>query len=379
MEYKFLYIDDVNSVKAEGTISSLREKGFLNVVHENPAGSWEKQRDRFLKTNFNEDYNGLLLDLRLEDFVNTAGETSYFKGTSLAQELRTLMKEKELLDIPIILLSASNYLKLSFDRTGKDLFDMIIPKESLKGTKFEDVRKKLISLASGYEQLKFYNRAKPIEYVLNILKISEDRLDSRIASIMLDLVKVTTHEIASFIIKQLLVREGVLISENVLAARLGIDYANSPDWNNLLDILASTEYKGVFNSGWRRWWMYDIEGWWNTHTGSISMKQSHAVERVRLIAQFTGLENLTPAKPGPMSKSDKFWTVCVGTERPLDIIEGLLIANQDSLYPWQDRRYICYEEALKRKNPQSWDELASSEKHKLDQIREIHARKRTRR
>ena len=182
MEYNYLYVDDVDSEQAQGTTQALEKTGVLAVFHENPTGNWEKQRARFLDGSFSVDYQGLILDLRLEDYANSHGDNSFYKGTSLAQELRTSMKEGLLVDVPIILLSATNFIEKSFDSTGYDLFDLIVSKESLNGDQFTIRRRHLVGLAHGYKLINAANRENPSEAILDILSLKDYMFDVRLKS-----------------------------------------------------------------------------------------------------------------------------------------------------------------------------------------------------
>jgi hypothetical protein len=120
----------------------------------------------------------------------------------------------------------------------------------------------LISLASGYMViLDFVLRNKSIKMDL-LLNISQIYLDVRIQEYFKSKAH-TVHELARFILRDLIGRPGLLIEEIRLAARLGIDVENSSDWAKLLNLLEEYKYTGPFNQAWPRWWAYGIEKeWW---------------------------------------------------------------------------------------------------------------------
>lgn len=70
-------------------------------------------------------------------------------------------------------------------------------------------------------------------------------IDSRFLSELEDYQSSPVHVQARFIITELLDKQGLLINEDVLAARLGIDKTSSPDWELLkqsLRLLNILEY-----------------------------------------------------------------------------------------------------------------------------------------
>ena len=53
-------------------------------------------------------------------------------------------------------------------------------------------------------------------------------------------------------------------------------------------------------------------------------------------------------------------------------MDGLILANQDNLYPWQDKEYVSVYEVLEETNKNEWGDVASSEKVRLDKLKNIH-------
>ena len=170
-----------------------------------------------------------------------------------------------------------------------------------------------------------------------------------------------------FILRELINKQGLLIDEEVLAARMGIDKDSSEDWSILLEIINSTKYTGVFSEGWQRWWMPLIEEWFESIT-TDNWRSLSARERVEIITKKTGLSRLTFAEKINKSTSDEFWTVCQGYHTPIDTIDGLIIDGQENLYPWQEPLYVSIEAALKRKNKQYWGDIAEVEKEYFEKL-----------
>ncbi|RZJ85116.1 MAG: hypothetical protein EOO20_20435, partial [Chryseobacterium sp.] len=146
MACKYLYIDDAAAEKALGTITGLQKEGVLEVCHIPPKGEWNDEIKSILDDV--KQYNGLILDQRLDQERAANGQHSHYRGTSVAQEIRVLVKENELDDLPIVLLSAEANISGSLDSTGGDLFDHIVSKEDI-GKIFPKTRDILIGLCMG--------------------------------------------------------------------------------------------------------------------------------------------------------------------------------------------------------------------------------------
>ncbi|UPQ78317.1 hypothetical protein M0M57_11875 [Flavobacterium azooxidireducens] len=370
MNCKYLYIDDNSEHNAKGIITGLQKEGELSVDFDNPKGDWEKERERILSDEF-KNYNGLILDLNLEEMPNKDKETSHYKGSSLAQEYRNLSKAGKLKEIPIVLLSATVNLEKYFDRTNEDLFDLIVPREWLNDPiLFAPLRQKLISLSIGYELIsKCKNEDNNL---IELYKYSLELENNRFISEMRSVIGYPTHTVSNFIIKNLLEKSnipvsGILITEEILATRLGIDISKSIDWKNILENLKKYKYRGVFSEGWERWWMSGIEHWWRTELElKNSLRATSARQKIDLLKDKLELTALVPIEKNEKAKSEAFWTKCVGSGVSIDTVDGLLVDGQDNYYPWQDKKYICYEEALKPKGKHKWKKLSPSEEYKLE-------------
>lgn len=359
MVTQYFYIDDDPQ-------SSSKIQGFecdnltIKVVqHQN---SWEEQM-LYLKNN--EQYiDGLILDLKLDDYQNKDHIRASFRGTSLAQEIRTRQKECALKGFPIILFSANDKVELALENSGKDLFDIYIDKSNICDKSFSIYTSQMISLVKGYCKLQSSKNDD------EIFCIDRSLLDSRFLSEFDSLKSSPTHIQARFLITELLEKQGLLLNEDVLAARLGIDKEKSNDWNLLKMKLVHTQYKGVFSEGWTRWWMPLIDVWWSKELkANVLLRTTNAKERVERIQDFYHLNDLTVAERIDKSNSDEFWTVCMAYNRPLDPVDGLLIQGQDNLYPWQEPTYVSIDAALKRKNINIWKDVADIEKDYFKELK----------
>jgi hypothetical protein len=380
MECKYLYIDDAPTAQANGTISGLAEAGKLQITHDHPTGSWDEQIQYIIDKVKN--FHGLILDLRLDQGTSKNGSQSNYRGTSLAQELRILSREKKVDDLPIILLSAEENLINYFDSTGDDLFDLIISKEKISAH-FQVTKEQLCALAIGYPLLRTIakeNTTKSLESILSLPENDFTNLDPRFLTKLVELM-VTAHGFSNFFINQVLKRNGIFIDELTLAARLGIDITNSSDWPDFKSYLyGKIGYHGLYADGWNRFWSYQFDNWiTETINPPEDFRSIKAIDRIKLITEKTDFKKLTAAVPYKLANSDKFWDICQGSGNALDVTEGLLVTNQDALFPWQDRKYVSIQSALYRENSHKWNDVAALEKPKLDKLKAIFGRERVRR
>lgn len=362
---KYLYIDDNTEQDANGLIKGLSK--YIDIFFRNPVGTWEDERNYFLDKDFKE-FHGLILDLNLEEKKNpTTNKISYYKGSTLAQELRNLSKSKEMKEIPIVLLSANKNIDKYFDQTNKDLFDLIIEKESLTNSdKFNEISLKLDVIANAYTQL---SEDKEIEKILDSKLENEDI--KFLSEVNYQLLNKPSHSISNFFIKEILEKNGILINEILLFARLGIDSKKS-DQEDLLklknEILKKIKYTGIFSKGWDRYWMSKLYMFWETISEEKTLRSLTSEERVQILNEKYGLK-LLPFQKDTKSKSSKFWTACKGSNTFIDNIDGLLITGQEKIYPWQDKEYVCIEEALKPTNKAIWRDVSEIEKTKLELLK----------
>lgn len=378
MAIRYLYVDDNVTATVNGQVTALNSnKAELEIIHQQPMGNWEEERNFFL-SKFSEKYDGLIIDLRLDDEKNSKGLQSFYKGTSLAQELRTLSTEKALKEIPIVLLSATAKIEESLDSTGEDLFDIRISKEKLTDESFSVIRNRLIALGNAYKFLIDLKRnTGNYDWSNTVFKVKEEYLDNRFYNKASVLFGKPVHSFVSFIIKSLLSSDGILVSRWTLAARLGVDIEKSEDWEKLVSCFDHSIYRGILCEGWNLWWAYDVESILNEwFSPDVFVRNVKASSRIEVIKKITGLQKLVSAEPLPYSQSSAFWTYCLGTKRAIDPIDGIVVSNQENIAPWEERKYVSIFEALNRKHISSWKDVAATEIERLKKLRTIHSRER---
>ncbi|MBP5503083.1 MAG: hypothetical protein J6Y24_09880 [Bacteroidales bacterium] len=351
-EIKYLYIDDRKD--SQNAILSLREEGKLVIDIIQPPQRI-KDAISILKK---KKYDGLIVDQQLDEKKLDNGEKNTYLGGALAMDIRaneyhTIQKGKDKKDtsIPIVLYSANTNLPLMLYGYGDSIYDLIL---TIKTTNsFKEFRKlipmyqkQLESLVKGYTILK--NKSS----IESLSCPDENNIDSRFVDELKRRDSLTVHTKASFILNELIIKQGILIDEDILAVRLGIDKNKSKDnWNKVLDSLKEyrADYQGVFSEGWPRWWMPMVKNWWYQKIDSDTYIRFYdAKQRVELISEKLNIkEGLIPAKAeSKYSVHNDYWTVCDFSKEPLDIEDGLMLAGQEDLYPWQDAKYVSIHSAL---------------------------------
>ena len=351
MVTKYLYLDDANQKEIEPFIQSASRSKKIEIDLKHPA-MFNDNFDSLIKSLSK--YAGIILDWRLDEVVvSRAGKRYPFRAGALAQELRSRASEGAILPMPIILWSATQKFQSTFqnDYTAQDLFDRKYRKEEVAdfGNR---IAVELDALASGYEEIYRSRSSRHSEGICELLRCGElaEYVDIRVRERFVS-IQPSVYEIAHFILDELIDRPGLLIEEERLAARLGVNLTLSSGWGNLRLALEPFQYKGPFSSAWQRWWNYGIaEQWWfNTINSEYPLSALTATERIEIIAKVTGINDLVPAMPLQQGYHERFYTICEETKLPLDPIDGVII-DESQPEPWQERRYISIDVALRRKS-----------------------------
>lgn len=321
---KYLYIDDESNETVNSFTEGLKNDNLsIEYKHVDEINS----KDFFI--NNLKDYDGLLLDLRTDEF----SRNSNFTGSVWGQHVRDLATDPKIKvkDVPIVLFSTDEKLRATYfkDLTSNNIFDRFLT----KGNSPDNAKIKLISLANGYKEIskeKDFNK---------LLKIDIINLDPRIFSRFEGGEDIPSHEYAQMILKDLIYAKGVLINEKYLATRLGIDKDASADWETVKSAFDIAKYKGVFSDGWDRWWMFSVDKKFNEISGTY-LNYLDAKERVAILKEKLGLENLNYPEPINKNTSYDYWTVCKALKKPLDPHEAFKVYTRSEPKPWQEYEYI---------------------------------------
>lgn len=363
-KYRYLYLDD-DIHNAEIFKDGIEESKLIAISKVSAPDNFDLQLKELVKEQNN--FDGILLDLKLDGYIN-GNKKAHYTAMPIAHEIRTKAREKKWKkEFPIVLVSTKENFKkyYNLDTPSHGLFDIRFVKENIDDAV---VSLKMHAIVKAYIEI-----AKNRPHLEKILAIKDlDALDKRIFNEeLLKGKKAIIFDYANFILKEMIFKPGPLIDENILAARLGIDIKKSKSWKPLKDkILNKFQYKGIYSEAWERWWMYQINEWWESISKN-TLAELDAKERVGILKSKLKLQSLTVATPIDKAKSYNFWTICHGFDRPLDPMEGLRIAGFEPL-AWQDPQYISFEAALERAKREEGLRVHPSELDRLNQIKKAY-------
>ncbi len=347
MVTKYLYLDDESPESIKPYSQAVMGTGKeIKIDVEHPANFLGDFLSLFNRL---KEYQGIILDWRLDETSDQNKKRFDSRASSVAQEIRTRTTQKKLSPIPVILWSQKSKLTATYkdDFTSHDLFDLTYKKEYVSENP-EIVRKQLIAMAIGYQKIINFKKDSRTFKINELLVANEDQLDIRIHE-KFKSKSPSTHEVAQFIYRDLIIKPGLLIDELRLAARLGIAIDNSSGWSKILAFFDKYKYKGPFSDAWPRWWAFGVEKeWWtsvNEKNQPLSLLTSE--DRVSIIKKKTKIQNLVAAIPIANNYHSRFYTICEYYKKPLDIIDGVIIEEPEP-EPWQERRYLSLEAALER-------------------------------
>lgn len=359
--FKYLYLDDNEKTTRDGDVELINKiaKG-ITITTDYPC-SWAQRADQILQ-DLNK-IDGLILDWELTNKSEKAKQGSLqaedvdYSAESLAEHLRVNIARHGLKDIPIVLCSADKNKDFTKQRnkelTSKDLFDLTYLKDDLFHKQVESASLKMFDLVQTYQSLQQNGFA-----IVSALGINEPELeliDIRFTDALDNTASSkTTHDLINALLNDFIEPEGLLIDEQVLASRLGVDVSkNNEEWKKLLDVIRSNgiSYEGLLSNGWTRFWAFRLEQFWTTTFGG-DLRTTSARERVELVNKAYGL-NLVTAEKIKFCGSDEFWTICVSLKQPLDPSDGFIIG--DSLCnPWLEHQYVSALGELEKYDVSAW-------------------------
>ncbi|RYU68089.1 hypothetical protein ERW51_10305 [Aliivibrio finisterrensis] len=330
MVYKVVYIEDQD---AESVIHDLSQCD-LEVVHCHP-GTF---KETITKVDSHKP-DLILMDFRL---MQGGGEVN---APAIAQYYRSLSIDNSSLCLPVVLLSNDTKIHGFYDDfTSHDLFDFFIIKENLS----ENKEKYSLLMKEHIESYKFIStlqaREEDLTELLKVPKKLELDIDPRIKETLRNKkYKSNIYMASKFIFNNVVKSIGVLIGEDVLSARLGID-KSSESWDELCSQLKECEYTGIYSGSYRRWWADGIEVWWNeTIEESNHLRRFNSEEKLTVIcSKLPGLK-LKKVEGDLNTKTDNFWTICQCSLLPVDPSEAFEIQADLTLMPWLDTQYYSYE------------------------------------
>lgn len=351
---KYLYIDDEEDKVVQGIVKNLSSKNL--TVEAVRARSWDTEIDELIDHKKLNEYDGLLVDLQLKFAINDKEKIKYL-GPDLVQAIRSKIKSRDILDLPILLCSSESNWRDLLDETSINLFDKKYSKVThLSKT---STSTELESFANAYKVLNYTDKLQDIlQYDGELFELELNFKDLA-----------TSHEKSRLIYDQIILVPGLLIDEDLLAIRLGIDRDKSEDWEKLKsEVLIKFKYEGILCEFNNRWWQADLTKWWKD-TFNQSLQVLSAIERVALIKDKFNLSGIKELKLPANHKYDTFWYKCRLTNTPVESADALKTIEMPKYY-WQEHTYISlnYIWSEDRDVPAIRSLLGSYESEKFDSI-----------
>ncbi|ENS4968076.1 hypothetical protein ACE1GQ_000278 [Vibrio fluvialis] len=372
MFISFLYIDDDEYQDLSRLISKLDADEDISIEHVQVMDIPE-----VLAKYKQGSYSGFIIDQELTKMSKDRKRVPYH-GTTLAQHLRTEMTTGTISHCPIILLSNNRVIVDTFkpDDTSADLFDYVIVKDSLTSPEFVDRAQR--TLKDAVKAYQIANEVKSSDDISDadikkLLSCDESQfkyLDNRFKDFLRSKSGMP-HGIVSLIYSTLVRSAGTLVTEKMLATKLGVEISNSDDWARLIQELSFAEYRGIFANLKPRWWMSSINQWWYNNSESGQPLQSLSCEeRVEELKEIFGYESLNSIKIkyAGRDQSDKVWVNCVVSGTPLDPYDALR-ARETGLMPWEQPKYLDILTVLERKHSKKGYKIHSDDIDKRDLLK----------
>ena len=346
--YTFLYLEDCVDVATRVLVGRLKNETLdidLNLI-----ASFEKQFDKITSE---DKYQGLLIDLKLNERPGEGNVVVKYTAPTLAQAIRsffssiTVYPRKE---FPIVLFTSDQNIKgFMSDFSSHDLFDLIFDKNEID--KFTQYSKELLSLVKGYQKINSMQDVNIIE-LLEAERIND--LDQRILD-GFGKSRESTWKYVSLVLHDIILKPSMLINEELLAARLGVDIEQSNGWNKILEYFSEAKYHGIFSDGWDRWWMSEVNELFEKLSQGIPLAHLSAERRSYILSEALHSE-IVPPTPINYCRSTRFWTLCQKEGKPLDPDEGFRL-NEIKMKPWIEDSYISFDALLNSDSDQLLDPI----------------------
>ncbi|MFG6666048.1 hypothetical protein ACGK9R_02965 [Halomonas sp. HNIBRBA4712] len=318
--------------------------------------------------------SGVLMDV---DLSSAAGEKG--SGPGIAQDIRVKQKRGEAPEYPIVRFSRLDKVNLNIkgDPTSDDLFDLKRQKEEVVEDA-ESFLSELLGVQSIYADFKSIGNweALTVDQVFGLSSESFAAWGDSLLWRKIFSSSGSVHVAAGWLLRTFILPTGLLIDEENLALRLGIDLEKSGEaWRDLIPKLSAFKYEGLGADFFPRWWSRGLDEWWfqniNTEAPLIATEARKRVERLSDKFLLDGIEcvRMPPGSPGSCP-----WVFCElsllseGSSRkvPVDPSQGVRFYNDNNYPNWVDTAYVSLKVALQNKHDKRLDE------ENLERLRKKH-------
>ncbi len=352
---KYLFVDDATGAggDAEHYSNMLNKAGQLQIELMRP------DRDKILvpEAELAGDIDGFILDINLSDQTDDDGKRFLGTGAGLAQDLRLLQalgpeNEKGQRPRPVVRLCAAQVFQdyLAGDNSTVDIFDLGFDKETI-GDFADLAREKLAVLPVIYADIE-KAQANPAD-AASLLGLDADKYDtlhSRFRGEFEAELGRKTHEAVGFLLRQFIDPPGIVINEELLSIRLGVDRDLSAGWAKARDHFAPAAYTGTGGAVFARWWSFLVMIQWAEINPNPLFKLS-AEQRVSALTE-QGFTDLVALVPDARSPGEFMWLLSTSHDPdlrlPVDPRFGFAV--NDPVAPWLDEVVWCFEMAKRNRN-----------------------------
>ncbi|MDQ0572619.1 CheY-like chemotaxis protein [Variovorax paradoxus] len=345
---RWIFVDD-QADAANAFASRLSNETGLDVVVFAPA----EAKAKILTGQDAPD--GVLMDVDLSAAVGETGT-----GPGIAQDIRIKQKSRDIQEFPVIRFAAIGPVERNIkgDPASDDLFDLKIQKESLlKDT--EEVVAQLHGLLEIYRGLK-EAKTEDVQTLPMLVGLSLEDWELLghlgFESRLLSAIQSAPHVAAGTLMRDFLLPAGLLITEDLLAVRLGVDVsASGTSWDEVKAKLPFF-YSGIGGKRFVRWWARGLEAWWLEATReSRPLSNLTPPERVERLNQICAVKGLVPLQMPIGSAGSRPWRLCslMGEREPketmaIDPLESVRLMPRTDLPPWVDPLYAALGPALQQ-------------------------------
>ena len=334
---RYYYIDDeIDTIKSIADGINESQVVHVDVFPLSENKEFEKLTE-LLKEEW-EQLDGIILDLKLD---GGGVDSTKYTATSVAQWISSYVIAEGKSAKPVVLLSNDlQCANFKADITSHDLFDMVLERSG--GIDWNRLAQVLAFLAEDYDKLN-KDEKKDLKDILQNPAI--DTSAAYFAPFQ-NPATFNVSQFANFILNDLFRYPGLLISEQLLAARFGVDIAKSgKNWDNFKNkYLGIARYRGVFERLTERYWSKKAQEVFVALSGGRGAASITTVQRVEIFKKNTNdAKDLEAYAPEDKDISLYCWAIDEATGKPLDASTGYMIQEEGGLKLWQEPRFLSFD------------------------------------
>jgi CheY-like chemotaxis protein len=338
---EWLFVDDT-----KGDRQSFAEALSLPDELRVTAISGAEARERLTANSLMAD--GILMDI---DLSNETGQAE--NGLAITAAIRAAQNRGAIASFPVVRFSYRDRVaeNIGHDPSSDDFFDLAIDKDGLSAAgATEEVQNHLLGMTEVYASI-----SGDSDVLVLMGSDAEKWASFGHSGFTDDLMYANRPHLKAGIVVRALEKPGLLIEEQLLGARLGVDLEHSDGAQALLSALAPAAYDGVGSAYYRRWWARAVELWWTDSLGIEEPLAAYTIgERVGILCDtFPGLVPVTMPQGSP---GDRPWRLCTLTLEkgggfiPVDPEHGVPYRPRSPLPEWLDPTYAALGPAIKNGN-----------------------------